>query len=117
MRVAARTACGEGPLSNEVAVSVGSAAPPEVPGSLSAAVTGRVVSLTWSAPSSGAAPSSYFLEVGSTSGASNVAAFDTGSAATSIAGSVAPGRYYIRVRARVGAATGPASNEVAVDVP
>ena len=117
VRVAARTACGEGPLSNEVAVSVGTAAPPEVPGLLSAAVTGRVVSLTWSAPSSGAPPSSYLLEVGSTSGASNVAAFDTGGAATSIAGSVAPGRYHIRVRARVGAATGPASNEVVVDVP
>ena len=75
------------------------------------------MSLSWSAPTSGPTPSSYFLEVGSDSGASNVAAFDTGSAATSIGGAVAPGRYFIRVRARVGAATGPASNEVAIDVP
>ena len=55
------------------------------------------MSLSWSAPASGAVPSSYFLEAGSTSGASNVAAFDTGGAATAIGGAVAPGRYFMRV--------------------
>ena len=117
VRVAARTACGVGPLSNEVAVPVGAAAPPEAPGALSAAVSGNVVSLSWSAPASGPMPSSYLLEAGSASGASDLAAFDTGSAATSIGGAVAPGRYFVRIRARVGGATGPASNEVVVDVP
>jgi hypothetical protein len=117
VRVAASTACGVGPLSNEVAVPVGAAAPPEGPGVLSAAVSGNVVSLSWSAPASGPAPSSYFLEAGSVSGASNIAAFDTGSTATTIGGAVAPGRYFLRIRARVGGATGPPSNEVVVDVP
>ena len=91
VRVAARTACGVGPLSNEVAVPVGAAAPPEAPGALSAAVSGNVVSLSWSAPASGPVPSSYLLEAGSVSGASNLASFDTGSAATAIGGAVAPG--------------------------
>jgi hypothetical protein len=73
--------------------------------------------LSWSAPASGPVPSSYFLEVGSTSGATDLAAIDTGSAANAIAGAVAPGRYFLRVRARAGGATGPASNEVVVEVP
>ena len=102
VRVAARTACGVGPLSNEVAVPVGAAAPPEAPGTLAAAVSGNVVSLSWSVPASGPVPSTYFLEAGSASGASDIAAFDTGSAAPGIGGAVSPGRYYIRVRARIG---------------
>jgi hypothetical protein len=117
VRVAARTACGVGPLSNEVVVAVGAAATLAAPGPLSGTVSGRVVSLSWSGPSAGPAPSSYFLEVGSASGATDVAAFDTGSAATSIAGAVAPGRYFLRVRARAGAASGPASNEIEIVVP
>ena len=68
-------------------------------------------------PQTGPAPSTYVVEAGSTSGASDIAAFDTGSAATAIGGAVAPGRYFLRVRARVGSATGPPSNEVVVDVP
>lgn len=117
VRVAARAACGVGPLSNEVEVVVGAAAPPAAPGLLSAAVSGRVVALSWSAPASGPAPSSYVVEAGSASGASNVAAFDTGSTATFLSGTVPPGRYYVRVRARAGGVAGPGSNEVVLDVP
>ncbi len=117
VRVAARTACGIGPLSNEVHAAVGVTAPPAAPGLLSGGVSGRIVALTWSAPASGPVPSSYVVEAGSTSGASDIASIDTGSVATSITGPLAPGQYFVRVRARTAGAVGPASNEVSLTVP
>jgi hypothetical protein len=117
VRVAARTACGIGPLSGEVEVAVGGAPPPAAPGALSGAVTDRVVTLTWSAPVSGPVPSSYVVEAGSASGASNVAALGTGGPVTALSGAAPPGRYYIRVRARAGGVLGPVSNEIVLDVP
>ena len=116
VRVAARSDCGIGPVSNEVVVAVGRAAP-DTPGPLAGSVSGGVVSLLWSAPAGGAVPTSYLLEVGSASGASDVASFDTGSSATSIGGPIAPGRYFVRVRARADDVVGPASNEVFLNVP
>ena len=117
VRVAARTACGVGPASNEIAVGVGGTVAPGAPTQLSASVAGRVLSLVWSPPTSGPAPSSYLVEVGSASGLVDIASIDSGSAVTSIGGSVPPGTYFLRVRARAGGVTGPVSNEVAVVVP
>jgi len=57
------------------------------------------------------------IEAGSTSGASNITVFDTGSAATGLTvNNVPPGTYFVRVRGRDAAGTGPASNEVTVVV-
>jgi hypothetical protein len=57
------------------------------------------------------------IEAGSSSGASNIAVFDTGSAATGLTvNNVPPGTYFVRVRGRDAAGTGPASNEVTVVV-
>jgi hypothetical protein len=116
VRVAARSACGVGPVSNEVVLSVGRPAP-DTPGLLSGSVSAGVASLAWSAPVTGAAPTGYVLEVGATSGASDIASIETGSVATSIAGPLAPGQYFVRVRARAAGAVGPASNEVSLTVP
>ncbi len=117
VRVAARTACGLGPASNEIAVAVGGAAAPDAPTQLSASVTGRVLSLLWSAPATGPSPTTYLVEVGSASGVADIASIDSGGAGTSISGGVPAGQYFLRVRGRVGGATGPASNEVTVVVP
>ena len=81
-------------------------APPEAPGLPVGGRQRERLSLSWSAPASGPVPSSYFLEAGSASGARQLAAFDTGGAATAIGGAVAPGRYSCRL-ARVGGATRP----------
>ena len=116
VRVAARTACGVGPLSNEVAVAVGATAPPAAPESLTSIVVGRTISLSWSPPPSGPAPGGYVLEVGSSSTATDVARIEL-SAVTTISGAVPPGRYFLRVRARAGGVTGAPSNEVDVVVP
>jgi hypothetical protein len=86
------------------------------PGNLTRTVQGTTVLLGWSPPP-GSQPTSYVVEAGSTSGASNIAVFDTGNAATGLTvNNVPPGTYFVRVRGRDAAGTGPASNEVTVVV-
>src|SRR5262245_15427118 len=73
---------------------------PGVPGPLTATVSGNVVTLTWSAPTGGDAPTSYVIEAGSSPGSADIASFDTGSNATSLAVfNVPAGTYFVRVRA------------------
>src|SRR5262245_7524085 len=84
------------------------------PASLVASVFGPTVVLTWN-PSSGA--TTYILEAGRVSGGTDAIVFDTGSAATSfVAGSVAPGTYFVRVRAANALGNSGPSNEVVVVV-
>jgi hypothetical protein len=104
---------------------------PGAPTNLTAAVSaGRTVTLNWGAsPALTGAPAeaavslpsaatSYFVEAGSASGLSNLAAFSTGSTATSFsAGGVPAGTYYVRVKGQNNAGRGPASNQVTVIVP
>lgn len=84
---------------------------------LSAAVFGTTAVLTWAPPSSGGAPSSYILEAGSTSGASNLASFNTGSALTTLTlTNVSPGTHFMRVLSTSDSGTSAPSNEVIVKV-
>ena len=86
------------------------------PSNLTRTVQGTTVLLGWGAPP-GSQPTSYVIEAGSTSGASNITVFDTGSAATGLTvNNVPPGTYFVRVRGRDAAGNGPASNEVTVVV-
>jgi hypothetical protein len=102
--------------SNEVVVTVGGACPvPLAPDFLAANVRGTSVSLTWRSPFPTCVPTSYVIQAGSSSGASDLANFSTGSTATSFsAAGVAFGIYYVRVRAAYGPVIGPPSNEVIV---
>jgi hypothetical protein len=94
--------------------------PPSAPGpptNLTASVVGSSVQLSWSAPPSGgaAAATSFVVEAGSSPGAANLAAFDTGTPQTSfLAVAVPPGTYFVRVKSRNPAGTSGASNEVIV---
>jgi len=90
---------------------------PGVPTGLTVASFGSSVSLSWRAPSSGGAPSAYVIEAGATTGAANLANFNTGSTSTSYAASgVGNGVYYVRVRAINSAGISPASNEAVLIV-
>lgn len=81
-------------------------------------VTGRLVTLTWLAPSAGVVPAGYVLEGGVNPGEVLVSV-PTGSTAPMFVFTAPAGTFHVRVRAVAGAVQGPASNEVplVVNVP
>lgn len=111
-RVRATNACGTGAASAEATFTI--AAPPctvpSAPGGLAASVSGTTLTLSWTAASD--SPTSYLVEIGTSSGGSNVAATDTGSTATTATTTLSAGTYFIRVKAVNACGTGSASNEV-----
>jgi hypothetical protein len=119
VRVKARNSAGASGPSNEVVVLVGPGAtgcttPPTAPGSLSMSVAGQTVTLGWTAP--GGPITTYIVEAGSSSGATNIANFATGSSATSLVAAATPGTYFVRVRARNACGTSGPSNEVVIPI-
>ncbi len=96
------------------------AAAPGAPSNLRASSSGSSITLSWAAPASGGAPTSYVIEAGSRSGASDLGTQSTGSTATTFTSSSIPnGTYYVRVRAQNAVGTSAPSNEalLAVGVP
>src|SRR5439155_713330 len=89
--------------------------PPAPPTALVAAVDHSSVSLTWTEPASGT-PNQYTVETGNAPGSTYLGTADTGNAKTSFAKTLAPGVYYMRVRAANGCGVGQTSNEVRVEV-
>jgi hypothetical protein len=116
VRVRARNDAGTTAPSNEALAIVRGAAPcgiANAPTTLTAAVSGSSVTLSWAAPIGGCAPTGYVIQAGSAPGLSDLANFSTGSLATSFsAAGVGAGTYYVRVRAATGAGTSGPSNEV-----
>lgn len=115
VRVRAATPAGVGPPSNEVEVVVGTPAPP-APTGLIATVSGRTVTLEWSAVSGPV--DRYLLDVGSGAGQSDlVRDLSLGLTTTARFDDVPAGLYYIRIRAGNRAGSSPPSAELAVVVP
>ena len=109
---AADAACLSGARITLHAVGGAAATMPGSPLNLSTTSSGSSVTLTWSAPASGDAATSYVIEAGSAPGLANLANFTTNSTATSFsAGGVGNGTYYVRVRAQNAGGTSAASNE------
>jgi hypothetical protein len=107
----------DGPPSGDVEVRVGGAAPctpPGPPSSLRSSVSGSTLTLQWNAPTTGGAPTSYVLEVGSASGLSNVLVFNTGSAAQTLVATVPPQQFFVRARASNACGSSGPSNEIVV---
>lgn len=125
VRVRGSNAAGVGAPSQDVAIVMGNSSGcvglPGPPVLLTPVVGGLNVNLTWNAPALGSAATGYVLYAGSSSGLSNLAAFGTGSSATSFAASAPAGLYYVRVAASNSCGVGPVSNEVSftlgVDLP
>jgi outer membrane protein assembly factor BamB len=114
VRVRGQNVAGAGEASNNILLVLGVPGPPS---DLTASTSGSTVSLTWTAPTLGGAPTSYFLEAGSAPGLSDLASFSTGTLATTlITAGVPPGTYYVRMKAEN--ATGPSlpSDEIVVTV-
>jgi hypothetical protein len=86
-------------------------------GGREATITGSTFTIAWDAPPGGVPVTTYVIEAGSAPGLDNLANFATGGNSTSyLAMAVAPGTYYIRVRASNGGELSPASNEISVAV-
>jgi hypothetical protein len=118
IRVRARNAAGTSGPSNEVALTIedrcGVPLTPPV-GLRVTANSGGTVGFAWAAGTG--APTSYMLEAGSGAGASNLAKADLGGLSLSyMATGVAPGTYYVRVRAKNACGVSAPSNEVVVTV-
>ncbi len=113
-RVIATNAAGASAPTADISITVGPAAP-GTPRSLTAvAPSPGVVSLSWLAPSSGPAPTSYLVVAGHSPGAS---IYQIPVAGTGLAGGGVPaGTYYVRVVALNGTTPGPASAEVVLIV-
>jgi hypothetical protein len=96
LRVRGTNACGPGPASTELDVTV--ACPSlSAPSGFTAAVTGASVALQWSAVPSA---TSYLLEVGIAPNVSNLFVGAIGSATSLVAPRVPAGSYAMRVRAQ-----------------
>jgi hypothetical protein len=113
IRVAAQNLSGTGPASADVVAQVG--VPPGAPRNAVATASGGVISLSWTAPLSGGAVSTYIVQAGTASGASNVFNGAVG-AGTAVSGAVPPGTYFLRVLAQGGGGISGPSNEVSVAV-
>jgi len=117
VRVRGSNACGAGPASNEVPITLGATvALPGTPLNLTAGVSSATVSIAWNAPASGGAPASYALEAGSAQGLADIAVVPVTGTGIVVPG-VPAGRYFVRVRAVNAAGSGPPTTDVAVVVP
>lgn len=117
VRIAANNPCGQSPPSNEVSFTLGPQLPGAPSGLHASVAPDRPVTLTWTAPASGGAPTAYLVLAGNAPGLSNLAVISTGSAATTFTAVAPPGVYHVRVRALNGAGPGLSSNEIVVIVP
>jgi hypothetical protein len=119
VRVHAINLEGESPASNEVVVAVpaGGActSAPNAPEAVSGSAVDSLVTVSWTAPSSGCDVTSYSVQAGSSPGGSDVAVMNVGSA-TALSASAPAGVYYIRVVAVNAFGGSVASNEVTVTV-
>lgn len=88
---------------------------PTPPQNVRSIVGGSTVTVSWTAPASGAVPSSYRLEAGSVPGGAELGVAMTSGTSLTFQG-IAPGTYYVRVRsAGVGGVSSP-SNDITIGV-
>ena len=117
LRVRGVNSAGAGAPSNEITLRVGagSVVAPNPPDHLFPNVIDGKLTLTWDLPSSGPAPTSYQLEVGTAAGRSDIAVVPTPTRVFQFTG-VPPGFYFVRVRSVVAGVVGPPSRDVTMVV-
>lgn len=113
-RVRGTNEFGMGPASEELALVVSPTGDtlPEAPRDLTVVTALSRPTFSWSPPLTGGAGATYRLEAGSSSGTSDRAVVNLGTATTLAAGVVPAGVYFVRVRAVTAAGVSAPSNEV-----
>jgi predicted phage tail protein len=96
-------------------VSVVAAVAPGPPLNLAATVNGNTVTLTWAAPATGGAASSYVVDAALSANGPSIASFPVAVNTLTVTG-VPAGIYFVRVLAVNADGTSPPSNEVTVVV-
>jgi glucose/arabinose dehydrogenase len=97
--------------SNEIDVRVGCSSAPAAP-SLSQAVNGGAVSLSWGAVENA---SGYVIEIGTSSGGTDISV-PVSASTTAVSGAPPSGTYFVRLRAQNACGLGVPSNQVTVVV-
>lgn len=109
--------CGTHVTTSRLLPAANATAAPDAPTALAGTVSGTVVTLSWTAATTGDAPTSYQIQAGSAAGQTNIASFDTGTTATTLAiFNVPAGTYFVRVRAVNSLGASVPSNEVQIVV-
>ena len=120
LSLTASNAVGTGPESAAITVTVpgGAAAPPGPPTGFAATAAGTTATFSWTAPSSGGAPTSYVLLAGVTPGfATPIATLPVAVSPTSFSVPGVPvGTYYVRLVAQNAGGTSAPSNEATLTV-
>lgn len=107
---------GPGSVSSDVAVTVpATSTAPAAPADLTARTLSSGVLLTWAAATGNA--TTYVIEAGTVSGASDLGILPTGNLDTTFSTRVPPGTYFVRVRAANVFGHSAPSNEVTIVVP
>ena len=118
LRVRAVNGAGASDASHEVLLNAGGVpSPPGPPTAFVATASGSAVSLSWQAPTTGGAATSYVLEAGTARGLANLATVNVGSGTSVSFPGVPPGVYYLRLRAQNAQGISIVSNEVRLVVP
>jgi glucose/arabinose dehydrogenase len=90
---------------------------PQPPVDLRAVVSGATVAISWTPPATGAIPTAYQLEAGSSAGAANLAVVSAGASQTTLTfPGIPPGSYFVRVRSVAAGGVSLPSNEIVVVV-
>jgi hypothetical protein len=111
-RLRARAGATVSPPSNDVSFAVGApAVAPGAPSGLWAKVSPDAVTVGWTPPREGGAPTGYLLEAGREAGASDAAVIALPPLTAFRAASIPPGVYFIRVRSMNAAGTSPPATE------
>lgn len=108
VRVRARNACGSGPPSGEIVVNVAPRLPPGAPRLRTPTVVDTAVTLTWEPSTEGGPPTTYIVEISSSSDFSNVRSYSTGN--TSFTVRLEAGIHFARVKATNAFGTSGPSN-------
>jgi subtilisin family serine protease len=115
VRLAATNSGGAGPFSNEVVVNVAGPQPPGPPTMNPASVAAGQVAMSWTAPTTGGAATSYVVVASLTPGGPAIANLPVAGLGVTVP--APPGTYFVRVHGVNALGVGPASNEITVVVP